>query len=124
MKRIMTLFAALAVTLAVTAQKSDFDNYIGLTLHPAAGLNTMVCSPANGTHSLGIGIEAGLKEQGTLHGSDFGRLSGQPPAHALPHTGMDQVVHLHGTLGRRTDEGRKHVFLQLAAQHHRLADEF
>ena len=60
MKRIMTLFAALAVTLAVTAQKSDFDNYIGLTLHPAAGLNTMVCSPANGTHSLGIGIEAGL----------------------------------------------------------------
>ena len=60
MKRIMTLFAALAVTLAVAAQKSDYDNYIGLTLHPAAGLNTMVCSPADGTHTLGVGIEAGL----------------------------------------------------------------
>lgn len=60
MKRILTLFAALAVTLAVTAQKSDYDNYLGLTLHPAAGLNTMVCNPADGTHTLGVGIEAGL----------------------------------------------------------------
>ncbi|MBP5189885.1 MAG: OmpA family protein [Bacteroidales bacterium] len=60
MKRIMTLFAAVAVSLSVMAQNSDYDNYIGLTLHPAAGVNTMVCSPADGTHRLGIGIEAGL----------------------------------------------------------------
>ena len=60
MKRILTLFAAMAVTFVVTAQKSDYDNYMGLTLHPAAGLNTMVCNPSDGTHTLGIGIDAGL----------------------------------------------------------------
>ena len=60
MKRIMTLFAAMALTFAVTAQNSGYDNYIGLTLHPAAGLNTMVCNPTDGTHTLGLGIEAGL----------------------------------------------------------------
>lgn len=56
----MTLIAAVAVAFAVTAQNSDYDNYIGLTLHPAAGLNTMVCNPTNGNHTLGVGLEAGL----------------------------------------------------------------
>ncbi|MBQ6236764.1 MAG: OmpA family protein [Bacteroidales bacterium] len=59
MKRIMTLIAAVALAFSVKAQKSDINNYIGLTVNPL-GLNTMVCNPDYGTHNLNLGLGAGL----------------------------------------------------------------
>ena len=55
----MTLFAAVALSLSVMAQKNEIDNYIGLTVSPL-GLNTMVCSPDYGVQHLKLGLGAGL----------------------------------------------------------------
>ena len=60
MKRIMTLFAAVVMIFSAMAQKGEINNYIGFTLHPGAGLNTMVCNPENGTHHLGVGFNVGM----------------------------------------------------------------
>ena len=60
MKRIMTLFAAVAMTLSVMAQNGEVNKYMGFTLHPAAGLNTMICNPVDGTHIPGVGVDFGL----------------------------------------------------------------
>jgi outer membrane protein OmpA-like peptidoglycan-associated protein len=56
----MTLFAAVALTFSVMAQNGEINNYMGFTLHPAAGLNTMLCNPTNGTHHLGLGVDFGV----------------------------------------------------------------
>lgn len=56
----MTLLAGLALTCCVMAQNSDINNYMGFTLHPAAGLNTMLCNPVDGSHSVGVGLDLGL----------------------------------------------------------------
>lgn len=60
MKRIMILVAAVALTVSVMAQNSETDNYLGFTLHPAAGLNTWVCNPLDGTHYMAAGLDFGL----------------------------------------------------------------
>ncbi|MBP5515331.1 MAG: OmpA family protein [Bacteroidales bacterium] len=60
MKRITILFTAVAMAFSVMAQNGEVNNYMGFTLHPAAGLNTMVCNPSDGTHILGVGIDFGL----------------------------------------------------------------
>ena len=56
----MTLFAAVAMAFSVMAQNGEVNNYMGFTLHPAAGLNTMICNPSDGTHILGIGVDFGV----------------------------------------------------------------
>lgn len=60
MKRILILFAAVTMTFSVMAQSGEINNYIGFTLHPAAGLNTMLCNPVDGTHHPGVGYNFGL----------------------------------------------------------------
>lgn len=56
--RIFSIIAAAALTISVSAQQSAHDNYVGVSF--GGGLNTMLYKPANGTQSLGGGIEAGL----------------------------------------------------------------
>ena len=57
-KRLLSILAAAALTLSVSAQQSAHDNYVGVSF--GGGMNTMLYKPANGTQSLGGGIEAGL----------------------------------------------------------------
>lgn len=58
MKRIIIALAAVTLALTANAQQGGYDNYAGLTL--GGGLNSMTCSPAHGTQSLGLGFDAGL----------------------------------------------------------------
>ena len=58
MKHILTLLAAVLLTLGVSAQQNGYSNYAGMTL--GGGLNTMTFSPADGNQSLGLGFDAGL----------------------------------------------------------------
>ena len=58
MKHILTLLAAVLLTLGVSAQQNGYSNYAGLNL--GGGLNTMTFSPADGTQGLGFGFDAGL----------------------------------------------------------------
>lgn len=57
-KRIFSIIVAASIALTAVAQQSTHDNYIGVSF--GGGLNTMLYKPANGTQSLGGGIEAGL----------------------------------------------------------------
>ena len=57
-KRLFSILAAAALTLSVSAQQSAHDNYLGVSF--GGGMNTMLYKPANGTQSLGGGIDAGL----------------------------------------------------------------
>ena len=56
--RIISLFAAAALTVSVSAQQSVHDNYIGVNF--GGGLNTMLYQPANGQQRVGAGIDAGI----------------------------------------------------------------
>lgn len=56
--RIISLFAAAALTLSVSAQQSAHDNYVGVNF--GGGLNTMLYKPANGTQKIGAGFDAGI----------------------------------------------------------------
>ena len=56
--RIISLFAAAALTVSVSAQQSVHDNYIGVNF--GGGLNTMLYKTANGQQRVGGGIETGL----------------------------------------------------------------
>lgn len=58
MKRIMITLAALALTFTVSAQQGKYNNYFGLTF--GGGLNTFTYDVTHGTHSLGMGFDAGL----------------------------------------------------------------
>ena len=67
--RIISLFAAAALTVSVSAQQSVHDNYVGVNF--GGGLNTMVYKAANGQHGVGGGIETGL-----FYGRFFNRMVG------------------------------------------------
>lgn len=54
----MITLAAVALTLSVSAQQGGNSNFVGLNL--GGGLNTMLYNPANGSHSVGFGFDAGL----------------------------------------------------------------
>lgn len=56
-KHFLTIIV-MAIATTVSAQQSTHDNYIGVSF--GGGLNTMLYKPANGTQSLGGGIDAGL----------------------------------------------------------------
>lgn len=56
--KIFSLIAAAALTISVSAQQSEHDNYVGLNF--GGGLNTMLYKAANGQQSVGGGIDAGL----------------------------------------------------------------
>ena len=56
--RIIVLFAAVALTVSVSAQQSAHDNYVGVNF--GGGLNTMLYKPANGQQKVGMGFDAGL----------------------------------------------------------------
>ncbi|MBO6305894.1 MAG: OmpA family protein [Paludibacteraceae bacterium] len=56
--KIFSLIAAAALTVSVSAQQSEHDNYIGVNF--GGGLNSALYKPANGTHGLGFGFDAGL----------------------------------------------------------------
>lgn len=56
--RIIVLFAAVALTVSVSAQQSVHDNYVGVNF--GGGLNTMLYKTANGQNSVGCGFDAGL----------------------------------------------------------------
>lgn len=56
--RIITMFAAAALTITVSAQQAAHDNYVGVSF--GGGLNTMLYKAANGQQSVGGGIDAGL----------------------------------------------------------------
>lgn len=57
-KRILSILAAAALTVSVSAQQSEHDNYVGVNF--GGGLNSMLYKPANGTQGLGFGFDAGL----------------------------------------------------------------
>jgi len=67
--RMITMFAAVALTLSVSAQQSAHDNYVGLSF--GGGLNTMLYKTNNGTQKVGGGIETGL-----FYGHFFNRTVG------------------------------------------------
>lgn len=56
--RIITIIAAVALTISVSAQQSAHDNYVGVSF--GGGLNTMLYKPANGQQSVGAGFDAGI----------------------------------------------------------------
>lgn len=56
--RIIAMFAAVALTVSVSAQQSAHDNYVGVNF--GGGLNTMLYKTANGQNSVGCGFDAGL----------------------------------------------------------------
>ena len=56
--RIITIIAAAALAITVSAQQSVHDNYIGVNF--GGGLNTMLYKPANGQQAVGAGFDAGL----------------------------------------------------------------
>ena len=57
-KRIFSIIAAAALTLSVSAQQSDHENYVGVSF--GGGLNTMLYQPANGQQQVGGGFDAAL----------------------------------------------------------------
>ncbi len=57
-KRFISIIAAAALALSVSAQQSVHDNYIGVNF--GGGLNSMLYKPANGTQGLGFGFDAGI----------------------------------------------------------------
>lgn len=56
--RIISLFAAAALAISVSAQQSAHDNYFGLYF--GGGLNTMIYKANNGEQQIGCGFDAGL----------------------------------------------------------------
>ena len=52
------MFAAVALTVSVSAQQSAHDNYVGVNF--GGGLNTMLYKPANGQQKVGMGFDAGI----------------------------------------------------------------
>lgn len=52
------MFAAVALTVSVSAQQSAHDNYVGVNF--GGGLNTMLYKPANGQQRVGMGFDAGI----------------------------------------------------------------
>lgn len=56
--RIITIIAAVALTIPVSAQQAVYDNYIGVNF--GGGLNTMLYKTADGKQSVGAGFDAGL----------------------------------------------------------------
>ena len=56
--KIFSLIAAVALTVSVSAQQGEHDNYIGVNF--GGGLNTMLYKAANGQQRVGGGIDAGL----------------------------------------------------------------
>lgn len=58
MKRISTLLAAVALTVTVMAQRTDYRNFVGLNL--GGGINTLTYSPKDGDYKIGLGCDAGL----------------------------------------------------------------
>lgn len=56
-KYFLTIVAA-SIALTAVAQQSEHDNYVGVNF--GGGLNSMLYKPANGTHGLGFGFDAGL----------------------------------------------------------------
>ena len=57
-KRIFSIIAAAALTISVSAQQSDHENYVGVSM--GGGLNTMLYKPVNGQQQLGYGFDAAL----------------------------------------------------------------
>ena len=57
-KHFLTIIAAAALTISVSAQQSAHDNYIGVSF--GGGLNTMLYKPANGQQQVGCGFDAQL----------------------------------------------------------------
>ena len=57
-KKIFSLIAAVALTVSVSAQQSEYQNYVGLGF--GGGLNTMLYQTTNGKHQIGGGFEGGL----------------------------------------------------------------
>ena len=57
-KRIFSIIAAAALTISVSAQQSDHENYVGVSF--GGGLNTMLYQPANGQQLVGGGFDAAL----------------------------------------------------------------
>ena len=56
--RIFSIIAAAALTISVSAQQSDHENYVGVSF--GGGLNTMLYQPANGQQQVGGGFDAAL----------------------------------------------------------------
>ncbi len=57
-KHFLTIIAAAALAISVSAQQSAHDNYIGVSF--GGGLNTMLYKPANGQQQVGCGFDAQL----------------------------------------------------------------
>ena len=56
--KIFSFIAAVALTVSVSAQQSEYQNYVGLGF--GGGLNTMRYKTANGQQQIGGGFETGL----------------------------------------------------------------
>ena len=56
--RIFSIIAAAALTISVSAQQSDHENYVGVSF--GGGLNTMLYQPVNGQQKVGCGFDAAL----------------------------------------------------------------
>ena len=57
-KKIFSLIAAVVLTVSVSAQQSEYQNYVGLGF--GGGMNTMLYKTANGRQQIGGGFETGL----------------------------------------------------------------
>lgn len=58
-KRIFTIIATAVLTISVSAQRSDHNNYVGI--YVGGGLNTMLYQPVNGQSNMGYGYDAGVQ---------------------------------------------------------------
>ena len=58
MKRLVIFMAAAALACGAQAQEAGHSNYIGINI--GGGLQGMACSPAQGDHTLGLGLGAGV----------------------------------------------------------------
>ena len=56
--KIFSLIAAVVLTVSVSAQQSEYQNYVGLGF--GGGLNTMLYKTANGQQQIGGGFEGRL----------------------------------------------------------------
>lgn len=58
MKRLVIFLTAAALACGAQAQEAGHSNYIGINI--GGGLQGMACSPAQGDHTLGLGLGAGV----------------------------------------------------------------
>lgn len=69
MKRLVIFIAAAALACGARAQEAGHSNYLGINI--GGGLQGMACSPAQGDHTLGLGLGAGV-HYAHFFGSHFG----------------------------------------------------